>query len=316
MGTLDRLVVKQLIDHALAVRRGGFFRGRLRSLGLIDEANESEALRHSLGTSSLQRFVLSPTGTFRPDLVRRRLGVASGDGTRLCPARGWGMVLAGKVLLELRHGGCAQKTVSLLREGDVWSVPVAVDGVLRCVPRIGAELMCLEPGYKMAPSDPIDVLKNADCSTEVFCRHLTELPWVQAGWGGLRVMEGCDFTDPDALSAVLVEIDPGCRTELHWHLNADEWQIVLAGEGVMTRLAPSGELSDHLLSTGISGHVPKGEGHFIVNRGQKILKLLKLFPSDHYHALTLPQWLAASSLEQVAGHLGIGCDFVTGFSRH
>jgi oxalate decarboxylase len=32
----------------------------------------------------------------------------------------------------------------------------------------------------------------------------------------------------------LVELEPGALRELQWHLNADEWQYYIEGEGRMT----------------------------------------------------------------------------------
>lgn len=69
------------------------------------------------------------------------------------------------------------------------------------------------------------------------------------------------------------------------------------------------------MCAGAIAHVQRGEGHFIRNNGIDTLRLLEIFRSDHYHDLSLPQWLAAASPETIAAQLCIDVGLIAGLAH-
>ena len=247
-------------------------------------------------------------------------GVAHGASHR-CRATGWGMVISGSAVLEMRRENHRPARYERLEAGDVWSVPSSVSAWFHCNENEKASVVALIGGREHDDtgfSEQTATGQTADvpCSMGESFRHrlMEQLPQ-STSWGRLRVVEADAFSDPDALSAALVEIDPGCCTDLHWHLNTSVWQICLDGTGSLLRFPSDGRRPVSVMRAGTVAHVQRAEGHFIRNHGSDTLRLLEIFRSDHYHDLSLPQWLAAASPETIAAHLCIDVGMVAGLAR-
>ena len=63
---------------------------------------------------------------------------------------------------------------------------------------------------------------------------------VRTTGGQVRIVDSSNFPAATTVTAALVEINPGGLRELHWHLNADEWQYYISGRGRMTVFASGG----------------------------------------------------------------------------
>jgi len=126
---------------------------------------------------------------------------------------------------------------------------------------------------------------------------------VKSSGGTVRITDSKNFPASKTIAAALVEIEPGGMRELHWHPNTDEWQYYIEGAGRMGVFAANGHSRTFDFAAGDVGYVPFAMGHYIENTGDKPLKFLEMFKSDHYADVSLNQWLALTPPELVSGHL-------------
>lgn len=250
------------------------------------------------------------------EVRRHDLGPGSDGDVARCDATGWGMVVSGCARLEMRSETGATLYRDVLREGDVWSVPSSASAWLHCRDDERASVVVFVGGREAGSCDAGDDWCWVDTRPAhgPFRHALLDQTAETTQWGSIRVLEADAFGDPEALSAALVEISPGCCTDLHWHLNTSVWQVCLEGAGAVT-CVPAGESRrEKRLCTGLVGHVPRAEGYFIRNDGNEPLRMLEIFRSDHYHNLSLSQWLAASSPELIAAHLCVDVTVISSLS--
>lgn len=126
---------------------------------------------------------------------------------------------------------------------------------------------------------------------------------IKSSGGTVRITDSKNFPASKTIAAALVEIQPGGIRELHWHPNTDEWQYYIEGSGRMGVFAANGHARTFDFTAGDVGYVPFAMGHYIENTGDKPLKFLEMFKSDHYADISLNQWLALTPPELVSGHL-------------
>ena len=135
-------------------------------------------------------------------------------------------------------------------------------------------------------------------------RMLAQEPIRMKG-GTVRITDSSLFKASKTIAAVLVEVEPGCMRELHWHPNADEWQYYISGQARMTVFAAENNARTFNFQAGDVGSVPFAMGHYIENIGATTLRFLEIFKSDHYADVSLAQWLAFTPYELVRAHLNI-----------
>jgi oxalate decarboxylase len=123
--------------------------------------------------------------------------------------------------------------------------------------------------------------------------------------GTVRIVDSSNFPAAKMIAAGLVEVEPGGMRELHWHLNSDELQYYLAGEGRMTVYASGTNAGTFDYQAGDVGYVPKSMPHYVENTGVTKLRYLELWQSDHFSDVSLAQWLAFTPFELVRAHLHI-----------
>ncbi|NVN42365.1 hypothetical protein HW537_00460 [Asaia siamensis] len=251
------------------------------------------------------------------EVRRHDLGQGAEGAVMRCDATGWGMVVSGCARLEMCSETGAALYHDMLHEGDVWSVPASASAWLHCRDNEHASVVVFVGGRETEA----DVSANDWCWADKRPTHgpfhhtLLDQTAETTHWGSIRVLEADAFADPDALSAALVEISPGRCTDLHWHLNTSVWQVCLEGSGAVTCVPAGQARQEKRVCTGMIGHVPKAEGYFIRNDGNAPLRVLQIFRSDHYHDLSLSQWLAASSPELIAAHLCVDVATISSLSR-
>ncbi|WP_025824415.1 cupin domain-containing protein [Asaia astilbis] len=255
-------------------------------------------------------------GSEEIEVRHHELGLGVKGRVSRCAAGGWGMVVAGRAKLETRSGRDGEGRSDQLKTGDVWSVPVSSTAWLECEARETASVVMFVGGRAAPTTQAGNDLEGSDLrsSTGSFRHPLLDQKAESTDWGRIRVVEADAFSDPEALSAALIEIDPGRCTDLHWHLNTSVWQLCLDGAGDVTRVPAGKARREGRLRSGGVGHVPRAEGYFIRNHGDTPLRVLEVFRSDHYHDLSLPQWLAASSPEVVAAHLCVDVAMISTLS--
>lgn len=121
--------------------------------------------------------------------------------------------------------------------------------------------------------------------------------------GTVRISDSTSFPASTAISAALVEIEPGGLRELHWHPNSDEWQYYIEGEARMGVFAASGQARTFDFRAGDVGYVPFAMGHYIENTGSTPMRFLEIFKSDTYSDVSLSTWMALTPPELVEAHL-------------
>jgi oxalate decarboxylase len=133
--------------------------------------------------------------------------------------------------------------------------------------------------------------------------------------GTVRITDTSVFPASKAISAALVEIEPGGLRELHWHPNTNEWQYYIEGQARMGVFAASGQARTFDFMAGDVGYVPFAMGHYIENTGTTMLRFLEVFKSDYYADVSLNQWLALTPPELVQAHLKLDPQTLAAFHK-
>jgi len=165
------------------------------------------------------------------------------------------------------------------------------------------------------PIDQDAVAAPAGQVPQSFVHRLLARNPIEAAGGRVRIADSSNFQVSKTVAAALVEVEPGCMRELHWHPNTDEWQYYLSGRGRMTVFASSGKARTFDYQAGDVGYIPFAMGHYIENTGSEVLTLLEMFRSDRFADVSLNQWLALTPPELVKAHLGIDDDTIAALSQ-
>jgi oxalate decarboxylase len=148
-----------------------------------------------------------------------------------------------------------------------------------------------------------DAVTSPAGSTPVkYTYKLSEQEPLKVAGGQVRIVDSAIFPAATTISAALVEVEPGCMREMHWHPNTDEWQYYLSGRGRMTVFAASQKARTFDYQAGDVGAVPFAMGHYVENTGEETLRFLELFRSPYFADVSLNQWMALSPRELVRAH--------------
>jgi oxalate decarboxylase len=150
-----------------------------------------------------------------------------------------------------------------------------------------------------------DKVAGAGPVPQTFSHHMLAQEPIRTPSGTVRITDSSIFPASKTIAAALVEVEPGCMRELHWHTNVDEWQYFISGEARMTVFASQNTARTFDFQAGDVGSVPFPMGHYIENIGTTTLRFLEIFRSDHFADVSLSQWLAFTPHALVKAHLGI-----------
>ncbi len=134
---------------------------------------------------------------------------------------------------------------------------------------------------------------------------LSQLKPIEAKGGTVRIWDSHSFPAASTIAGALVEIEPGCMRELHWHTNNDEWQYYLSGQGRMTVFASGSKARTFDYRAGDVGYVPFAMAHYVQNTGTETLRFLELFKSPYFADMSVNQWMALSPPHLVQAHLNL-----------
>jgi oxalate decarboxylase len=123
--------------------------------------------------------------------------------------------------------------------------------------------------------------------------------------GEVRVVDAHNFPVSKHIAAALVTVKPGGMRELHWHPNASEWQLYIAGKGRMTVFMPVGNARTMDYNANDVGFVPAVAGHYIENTGDTDLVFLEMFAADEFQDVSLNNWLRRLPAGIVTAHLNL-----------
>lgn len=146
---------------------------------------------------------------------------------------------------------------------------------------------------------------------------LSRTPVFTDGNGTLKLVTAKEFPASFNMSAAIIHLEPGSMRGLHWHPNADEWQMVLNGHMELMVFPSGGKGAVETLNQGDVGYVPKGYGHALKNlSNDKPLDVLVVFNSGEYQSIDLNKWLALTPSEVVKINLQIPEDRFSQFPRN
>lgn len=128
---------------------------------------------------------------------------------------------------------------------------------------------------------------------------------IKLNGGQVRIVDSTNFPAAKTIAAGLVEVNPGCIREMHWHPNDDEWQYYIQGQARMTVFASGGRARTFNYQAGDVGYVPFAMGHYVENIGNEPLRFLEIFRSPHFADISLNQWMALTPPELVQAHLNL-----------
>jgi oxalate decarboxylase len=181
-----------------------------------------------------------------------------------------------------KNFGVPESAFASIPEKDLWIFQADIPGPLAADKVAGAGPVPLSLSYHMMAQEPIRTKS-----------------------GTVRVTDSSKFPASKTIAAALVEVEPGCMRELHWHPNVDEWQYYISGQARMTVFASGNAARTFDFQAGDVGTVPFAMGHYIENTGTETLRFLEIFKSDYYADVSLAQWLKNTPHELVKAHLGI-----------
>lgn len=135
-----------------------------------------------------------------------------------------------------------------------------------------------------------------------FSFKLLEVEPIVTNGGKVWIADSNNFPVSKTIAVALVELAPGAMRELHWHPNQDEWQYYLEGEARMTVFASSAKARTYDYRAGDVGYVPYAMGHYVENTGDKPLRFLEMFRSNHFADISLNQWMSQTPPELLKEH--------------
>jgi oxalate decarboxylase len=181
-----------------------------------------------------------------------------------------------------KNFGVAESAFARIPEKDLWIFQAEPPGPLAADRITGTGPMPHSLSHRMMAQEPI-----------------------RSNGGTVRITDSSVFPASKTIAAALVEVEPGCMRELHWHPNADEWQFYIEGQARMTVFAAANNARTFNFQAGDVGSVPLAMGHYVENIGDSTLRFLEIFRSDHFADVSLRQWLALTPHELVRAHLNI-----------
>ena len=96
------------------------------------------------------------------------------------------------------------------------------------------------------------------------------------------------------MSGGLMIIEKGKQRNLHWHINANEWQYYLRGKGQVALFGSGGrgKLTD--VNPGDAVYIPMGFGHAIKNVRDEDLEIVQTWDNGKFEEIDLDQWVRSS----------------------
>jgi oxalate decarboxylase len=134
---------------------------------------------------------------------------------------------------------------------------------------------------------------------------MAQEPRRSPGGGTQRTVTVEEFPISTTMAGSVIELEPGALRELHWHPNADEWQYYLEGQAEMTVFLSQGQAVTEQFRAGDAGYAPMGAGHYILNTGADVCRVLVGFNSGHYQAIDLSAWLSTNPRSTLAANLSL-----------
>ena len=116
---------------------------------------------------------------------------------------------------------------------------------------------------------------------------------------------------PEAKAAgATMLLKPGALREMHWHPNADEWQLYLSGRARVTIFGAHGRTKTETFGPGEVAFIKQGFGHCVQQIGDEPTKVLILLKSPVYEEINISTWLAANPASFITDNFSVGKELV------
>jgi oxalate decarboxylase len=135
-------------------------------------------------------------------------------------------------------------------------------------------------------------------------------PAIKFPGGELRIVSQKEFPIQKTLTGATMLLKPGALREMHWHPNADEWQLYLSGQARVTIFGAHGRTKTATFSPGQVAFIKQGFGHFVEQVGDEPTQVLILFNSPVYEEINISSWLAANPTGIITDNFGIHKELV------
>ena len=108
------------------------------------------------------------------------------------------------------------------------------------------------------------------------------------GAGFIKQVDSTYFPSGTGFSGGIVRIEPGSIRQLHWHLEADEWQFGINGTLEVHAFNGTGKVWNGTLTEGEAGFIPRGAGHYLFNPGPEPVYFAVVFNNPKFTSTSLP----------------------------
>jgi len=133
------------------------------------------------------------------------------------------------------------------------------------------------------------------------------------GW--VKIADSTNFKVSKTIAAAEVMLHPGAIRELHWHPDADEWDLYLSGTTRVGVFIGSGNAHTFNFEAGDVGYWKQQNGHYVECLGPEPCRFLECLNTDKYSDVSLSQWLALTPVQLVADHLRVSNETIEKFSK-
>ncbi|HKA42682.1 MAG TPA: cupin domain-containing protein [Burkholderiales bacterium] len=123
--------------------------------------------------------------------------------------------------------------------------------------------------------------------------------------GTFRLATVDEFPASRTMSGGLMTIGKGKQRNLHWHVNANEWQYYLRGKGQVVLFGSGGRSKVTDANAGDAVYVPAGFGHAIRNTGDEDLEIVQTWDNGKFEEIDLDQWVRASPNYLLANNFAV-----------
>jgi oxalate decarboxylase len=134
-------------------------------------------------------------------------------------------------------------------------------------------------------------------------------PYIWSG-GQERVVDSSEFPISTTIAGVILDLKQGGLRELHWHPNADEWQLYIKGRARVGIFGAHGRSKVEEFGPGQVGFIQQGFGHYIEQIGNEDTQILVTFNAARYQEISLSTWLSNNPAQIIADNFGISLDEV------
>lgn len=112
--------------------------------------------------------------------------------------------------------------------------------------------------------------------------------------GTFRLATVDEFPASKTMSGGLMIINKGKQRNLHWHVNANEWQYYLRGKGQVALFGSGGRGKVIDVNPGDAIYIPAGFGHAIKNTGDDDLEIVQTWDDGKFEEIDLDHWVRSS----------------------